>query len=73
MNAALRGSGVRVRDWSGTQWVVEHASGATIIVDSVAEVWAAGERLSRRRIDPLDCAVTHGLSAPDCAPGALVA
>lgn len=53
LNETLRGHHLKVRDWSGEQWIVEHVSNGSEIVDSIAAVWPAAEKLSKRRVDPL--------------------
>lgn len=62
LNRIARPLGVTVRDWEGTQWVIESADGGSKIVASLAGVWPAIELLSRRKIDPL------GANFPDAAP-----
>ena len=59
LNETLRRFHVKVRDWGGTQWIVEHVGNGSEIVDSIAAVWPAAEKLSKRRIDPLQLISEH--------------
>jgi hypothetical protein len=43
----------KVSDWQGTQWLVAGPTGAQEVVDSLALVWAALDRIAGRPIDPL--------------------
>ena len=53
LNRVLRPFGVSVRDWEGSQWIVDSVNGGSEIVANVAALWPAAERLSKRKIDPL--------------------
>lgn len=53
LNRIAQPLGVTVRDWEGAQWIIDSPHGGSEIVASVAAVWPAIERLSRRKIDPL--------------------
>ncbi len=59
LNEVLRGFHLKVRDWGGTQWIVEHVSNGSEIVDSIAALWPAAEKLAKRRIDPLQLGSGH--------------
>jgi hypothetical protein len=54
LNAVLKQYGVVVKDWSGNAYLLTGRTGRTAIVDTVAEIWSATERLSGRTCDPLD-------------------
>jgi hypothetical protein len=54
LNTVLRHHGVGVTDWSGTSYLLTSATGRTAIVETIAELWGAAERLSGRTFDPLD-------------------
>jgi hypothetical protein len=41
-------------DWQGSAFVLSTATGKTEIVDNLAHLWMAAERLLGRRCDPLD-------------------
>ena len=46
--------GVRVSTWSGTSYVLSGPTGAQEVVETLSDVWPAVDRLSRRRLDPLN-------------------
>jgi hypothetical protein len=50
----LKYYGVVVKDWSGSSYLLTNRTGRTAIVDNIADVWPAAERLAGRTIDPLD-------------------
>jgi hypothetical protein len=54
LNAVLKQQGVVAKDWSGNAYLLTSRTGRTAIVDTVADVWAAAERISGRACDPLD-------------------
>ncbi len=54
VNAALKHQGVVAKDWSGSAYLLTSRTGRTAIVDTVADVWQAAERISGRVCDPLD-------------------
>ena len=54
LNAVLKHHGVSVKDWSGNSYVLTSRTGRTAIVDNVAEIWAAVERIGSCTCDPLD-------------------
>ena len=54
LNAALKHQGVVAKDWSGNAYLLTSRTGRTAIVDTVADVWPAAERISGRVCDPLD-------------------
>jgi hypothetical protein len=43
-----------VKDWSGSSYLLTGRTGRTAIVDTIADLWPAAERLAGRAIDPLD-------------------
>lgn len=54
LNAVLKHHGVVAKDWSGNAYLLTSRTGRTAIVDTVAEIWPAVERISGRVCDPLD-------------------
>jgi hypothetical protein len=54
LNAVLKQHGVVVKDWSGNAYLLTGRTGRTAMIDTVGEIWAAAERISGRRCDPLD-------------------
>jgi|GraSoiStandDraft_55_1057291.scaffolds.fasta_scaffold91128_2 hypothetical protein len=60
-------------DWSATTYVVADRKGASELVQSLGQLWAAAERLTGRPLDPLDLALIESLErdpAPDGDGGA---
>ena len=54
LNAVLKHQGVVAKDWSGNAYLLTSRTGRTAIVDTIADVWPAAERISGRVCDPLD-------------------
>ena len=46
--------GVRLEDWQASSFVLSNRTGGTELVDDLAHVWTAAERLSGLACDPLD-------------------
>ena len=53
-NRVLRHYRVNLADWQGSLFVLSGATGKTEIVDNLAHLWIAAERLFGRSCDPLD-------------------
>ena len=53
-NRLLSLQGLRLRDWQGRSFVVSNRTGASEIVNHLAEIWLAADKLSKKSIDPLD-------------------
>jgi hypothetical protein len=62
LNAALKPQSVVAKDWSGNAYLLTSRTGRTAIVDTVADVWPAAERISGRECDPLDEAYLNALA-----------
>src|SRR6202162_3494990 len=45
---------MNLADWQGSAFVLSTATGKTEIVDNLAQLWVAAERLLGRPCDPLD-------------------
>lgn len=54
MNVVLGQFGLVLRDWQGAQYQLSNLTGRTEIVDNLAQVWQAAERILGRPCDPLD-------------------
>jgi hypothetical protein len=63
MNRITRHYGVAVRDWEGSSWIVSHATGATLVIDRLGDLWPAVEQLAKRRCDPLDAEIVAALGS----------
>jgi hypothetical protein len=53
-NRILRPIGLSLSDWQGTSFLLSTRTGKTELVDNLAHLWGAAERLLGRPIDPLD-------------------
>ena len=60
-NRILAHFGLSVKDWQGRAFLLSTRTGRSEIVDSLAHLWAAAERLLGRPCDPLDPALLHRL------------
>jgi hypothetical protein len=54
LNRVLRVFGCTVSDWQSHAYLVSTFTGKTEIVDNLAQLWPAVERLAGRRVDPLN-------------------
>ncbi len=52
-NRILNRFGLSLSDWQGTSYVLATATGKSEVVDNLAHLWPAAERLSGRSFDPL--------------------
>ena len=53
-NEILRAYRLTLSDWHGRSYVLATATGKTEIIENLAHLWPAAERLSGRLFDPLD-------------------
>ena len=53
-NRVLKYYAMNLADWQGSAFVLSTATGKTEIVDNLAHLWMAAERLLGRPCDPLD-------------------
>jgi hypothetical protein len=60
-NQVLRHYRLSLSDWQGSKYLLSTATGAIEIVDNVAALWPAAERLLGRHCDPLDDALIEAL------------
>ena len=56
-NRVLQHFGLTLRDWQGRAFLLATRTGRSEIVDGLAHLWAAAERLRGRACDPLDPAL----------------
>jgi hypothetical protein len=63
LNRVLRGFSCTVSDWQGHAYLLATLTGKTEIVDNLAQLWPAVERLSGHRTDPLDADLLERLRA----------
>lgn len=62
-NRVLSFYGLKLRDWQGSAFVLSTVTGKTEIVDHLAHLWVAAEKLTGRACDPLDPALIAELEA----------
>ena len=56
-NLVLTQFGLTLADWEGAKYQFSSRTGRTEIVDNLAQVWQAAERILGRACDPLDPSV----------------
>lgn len=54
-NAMLKLWGLRLDDWQASAYILRNMTGASEVVDSLAALWPAAEKMAGRVIDPLAC------------------
>lgn len=54
VNVVLAQFGLDLADWQGAKYQLSSRTGRTEIVDNLAQVWQAAERILGRACDPLD-------------------
>ena len=57
--------GLTLSDWQGASFVLSTATGKTELVEGLAHLWSAAERLTGRPCDPLDPDLIRRLEAAD--------
>ena len=57
LNRITRHYGVSVQDWADASWIVSHATGETVIIERLADLWPTVERMAKRPCDPLSPAL----------------
>jgi hypothetical protein len=62
-NRILKHAQLTLADWQGTAFLLSTRTGKSEIVDSLAHLWVAAERLTGRPLDPLDPALIDRLAA----------
>ncbi|HEX2111215.1 MAG TPA: hypothetical protein VHF67_06655 [Gaiellaceae bacterium] len=62
VNRVLAHFGLELTDWAGRVYVLRDRKGKTAVVDDLGGLWAAGERLAGRPLDPLDPDLVASLS-----------
>ena len=63
IDRVLRHYGVRLEDWQASSFVLSNRTGSSELVDDLAHLWAAAERLSGSACDPLDADLIDALEA----------
>ncbi len=57
INLVVAQFGLELADWQGVKYQLMSRTGRTEIVDNLAQLWQAAERISGRACDPLDPAL----------------
>jgi hypothetical protein len=60
-NSVLRQFGLVLADWQGAKYQLSSRTGRTELVDNLAQVWQAAERILGRACDPLDPLLIAGI------------
>ena len=63
LDRILRHYGMRLEDWQASSFVLSNRTGGSELVDDLAHMWAAAERLLGRPCDPLDPGLIEALEA----------
>jgi hypothetical protein len=61
VNRVLDHAGLQLGDWGGSVYVLRDRKGRAEIVADLGLLWAAAERMTGRRLDPLDPALLRTL------------
>jgi hypothetical protein len=61
-NRVLKFYGLQLADWGGHAYILRTLTGQAQIIDTLAQLWVAAERLAQRRCDPLDPALLASLA-----------
>ena len=54
VNRVLGHYGLKLKDWSGSSYILKGQTGKSAIVDNLSQMWAEAEMLTGRDFDPLD-------------------
>jgi hypothetical protein len=54
LNRVLDHFGLHLGDWSGRVYVLRDRKGHSVVVESLGALWVEAERLTGRKLDPLD-------------------
>lgn len=52
-NTILKLFGLSIEDWQGSSYILRTQTGKTEVIDNLAVLWSAAEKMSGRLIDPL--------------------
>ncbi|MEX2416274.1 MAG: hypothetical protein WD424_09015 [Paenibacillaceae bacterium] len=56
-NQILTFYGLKLEDWIGSKFILRDLKGNTEVVQDIGQLWPAAEKLSKRKLDPLDPAL----------------
>jgi len=63
VNRVLDHYGLKLKDWSGSNYVLKGQTGKSAMVDNLSQMWAEAESLTGRDFDPLDDDLIAALNA----------
>lgn len=64
VNQVLAHHGCKLSDWNNNSYILKGQRGQTSIVDSLPQVWAKVEEISKKPADPLDPSLLEKLLEP---------
>jgi hypothetical protein len=56
-NTMLKLWSLSLDDWQGSTYILRTMTGASEVIDNLAALWPAAEKLARRPLDPLEPAI----------------
>ena len=62
-NRVLKHLGMSLADWQGASYVLSTATGKSVVVYTLSDLWTQAEALTGRRADPLDAGLIARLEA----------
>ena len=62
-NRVLKHLGMTLADWQGASFILSTATGKSVVVDTLSDLWAQAEAVTGRRADPLDAGLMARLEA----------
>ena len=68
VNRILSYHGCKLSDWQNSSYILKSQRGQTSIVDSLPQVWARAEEISKKTADPLDPALITTLADRNLKP-----
>lgn len=53
-NTMLKLWGLSLDDWQGSAYILRNMTGASLVIDNLAALWPAAEKMAGRTVDPLE-------------------
>lgn len=54
VNQVLGHYRLRLKNWSGTSYLLQGGTGKQVLVENLSELWAQADRMTGKQLDPLD-------------------
>ncbi|MET4808168.1 hypothetical protein ABIE63_003356 [Limibacillus sp. MBR-115] len=67
INLILHFYRLRLEDFNGASYILYSPTGAAEVVDHIAMIWTAADRLAKKKIDPFSPELLSALSKAGCA------